>query len=89
MEKKIIKARIGKCIDLQTNKVEYQLQFKEDGKSYYNGFSVDTFENLHEAEEALILHNQGGRLYRAYVTLGGMSRYFLCKADEGIIPEVR
>lgn len=82
MEKKIIKARIGKCIDYETNGILYNLQFKEEGKTRYDGFSLDTFVDYRDAEAALRQHNEGVRRYWAHASLGKKGRYFICKAAE-------
>lgn len=77
--RKIIKARIGECINISTGEKLFQLQFKEEGKNNYNGFSVDTFTDQNEAKSALDAYNNGTRPYQPFVTLGCMSQYFLAK----------
>lgn len=77
--KKIIKSRIGQCLINDTDEIRYQLQFKAEGDSLYNGFSIDTFETKQEADIALESHVEGQRIYKAFASLGGMSRYFMCK----------
>lgn len=82
MKRTIIKARIGECINIHTGEKQFQLQFKEAGKNNYNGFSLDTFEDMDEAKKALDAHNNEKRLYQPFVTLGCMSQYFLAKAED-------
>lgn len=77
--KKIIKSRIGKCLISDTDEIRYQLQFKAEGDSLYNGFSVDTFETKQDANEALESHIEGKRVYKAFASLGEMRKYYLCK----------
>lgn len=81
MSRKIAKARVGKCYNELTDDIRYQLQFKEEGKNNYNGFSVDTFETDLEAKEALCKHNNGERAYLPFASLGTMGYYFLCKVS--------
>lgn len=75
----IIKARVGKCINLRTNDVRFQLQFKMDNQNHYNGFSVDNFETESDAKMALSLHNNGSRVYEPFASLGNMNSYIMCK----------
>ena len=81
MSRKIAKARIGKCYNELADDIRYQLQFKEECKNNYNGFSVDTFETDLEAKEALCKHNNGERVYFPFASLGTMRHYFLCKVS--------
>lgn len=73
--KKIIKARIGRCYNIDTEEIEYQLQFKAEGESRFNGFSADTFTKK-GAKAALQLHNNGDLPYTSYAEKG---KYFFCK----------
>ncbi|MDD3041006.1 hypothetical protein [Bacteroides sp.] len=73
--KKIIKARIGRCYNIDTEEMEYQLQFKAEGESRFNGFSADTFTEQ-GAKAALQLHNNGSLPYTPYAEKG---KYFFCK----------
>lgn len=77
--KKIIKARVGTCVNLSTDDIRFQLQFKVEGEYLFNGFSIDTFETDIEAKEALNSHLNGKRIYKPFASLGGMTRYFMCK----------
>lgn len=76
----IVKARIGKCLNLTTNDVRFQLQFKLENQNHYNGFSVDNFETESEAKQALSWHNDGSRVYKPFSSLGTMKGYIMCKA---------
>lgn len=60
---KIVKARVGKCLIDNTDEVKFQLQFKEEGRNNYSGFSIDVFETEQLANEALKMHNEGTRVY--------------------------
>ena len=73
--KKIIKARIGRCYNIDTEEMEYQLQFKAEGETRFNGFSADTFTEQ-GAKDALQFHNDGRLPYTPYAEKG---KYFLCK----------
>lgn len=75
----IKKARIGECLMASTNEIRYQLQFKEEGRNNYNGFSVDTYETEQEAKKTLENHNNGVCVYKPFAFLGKMNHYFLCK----------
>lgn len=84
---KIVKARVGECIIDNADEVKFQLQFKEEGRNNYNGFSVDVFETEELANEALKMHNEGTRVYHVHSHLGCMKSYFMCKAENAPMVE--
>ncbi|MDD3037922.1 hypothetical protein [Bacteroides sp.] len=74
--KKIVKARVGKCLNIDTSSIMFQLQFKAEGEHRYRGFSTDTFEDAYTAKQALRKHNDNSRTYVPYLTKG---KYFFCR----------
>lgn len=84
---KIVKARVGECLIDNTDEVKFQLQFKEEGRNNYNGFSIDVFETEQLANEALKMHNEGTRVYHVHSHLGCMRSYFMCRAENAPMEE--
>lgn len=88
--KRIIKARVGTCVNTDTDDIRYQLQFKAEGEVLFNGFSIDTFETNIEANNALKSHINGEIVYKPFASLGGMNRYFMCcKAEKDFKESMR
>lgn len=79
-EIKIQNARISPLYNIKLKQpAGYHLEFREVGKRYYKGFSLDRFDTKEGATLALKMHNEGKRVYHPSYFKG---EAFICEATD-------
>lgn len=69
-----LKVRIGESLNLDTNEVVYQLQFKFSDERTFKGLSFDVFPNKDMAKIAMAKHKSGERKYTYLTSLEEVKR---------------
>lgn len=51
--------RVGKALDLVTNELSYNVEFKFDGQHRFTGYSIETWNSILDARLAIQMHDRG------------------------------
>ena len=56
---KIVKMRVGKVLDLTTNELLYNVEFKFENQHRFMGYSIENWKDIWDARLAIQMHDRG------------------------------
>lgn len=56
---KIVKIRVGKVLDLVTNELLYNVEFKFENQRRFTGYSIENWKDIWDAKLAIQMHDRG------------------------------
>lgn len=56
---KIVKMRVGKVLDLITNEISYNVEFKFENQRRFTGYSIENWKDVWDARLAIQMHGRG------------------------------
>jgi hypothetical protein len=55
---KIVKMRVGKVLDLVTNELLYNVEFKFENQRRFTGYSIENWKDIWDARLAIQMHDR-------------------------------
>ena len=55
---KIVKMRVGKVLDLVTNELLYNIEFKFENQRRFTGYSIENWKDIWDARLAIQMHDR-------------------------------
>lgn len=60
---KIVKMRVGKVLDLITNEILYNVEFKFESQHRFTGYSIENWKDVWDARLAIQMHDRGTTIF--------------------------